>query len=260
MRTPIPLVLLVLNSAVALPQEQVIHTIAPGVGYRDTEGGSFIDVQETDDGYIVEQFVSAEDADNNIAPDSRAINFGASFSYEGWVKFTFDEFEQSRWIQLKFNPFSEPGGVAGFAGRSWMLPPPLHLFGRDYEFHVLWEGGCDIQALCRNATTSFEYSVMPVEAPLDGDFNYDNRVDFVDFVILSTNFESRTNIAVLTWRDGDVNFDKRVDFDDFQILLENYGTVRESPAAAVPEPAAAVLLGMVLLGVGAVRHRRLPVS
>ena len=245
--------------SLCLAQQEIVHTIElpkSGVGRTDTPLGSFIDVKQTDDGFIVEQFVSAADADNERLQPHRAIDFQASFHQEGWVRFTFDQFVESRWISLDFAPFGEVGGVSGGVGRSWRLAPVDNLpegLVKNRSFHVSWEGGCGGEIFCRDVTTFFEYSVVPIEPPLPADFNFDDKIDGEDFLILSDNFRARS-VKPLFHR-GDATLNGRVEFDDFLILSANYGAVREPPAAAVPEPVSA-LLGMALLGIGAFRRRR----
>jgi hypothetical protein len=52
-----------------------------------------------------------------------------------------------------------------------------------------------------------------------GDANLDRRIDFADFLLLSSNF-GRDDAA---WGDGDFNGDQQVNFADFLVLSENFG-------------------------------------
>lgn len=70
-----------------------------------------------------------------------------------------------------------------------------------------------------------------------GDSDFDGRVTFADFLILSSNFE-REGAA---WPDGDFNWDKRVDFADFLVLADNFGA-DATTMTSVPEPDTSYLL------------------
>ena len=95
-----------------------------------------------------------------------------------------------------------------------------------------------------------------VDPPIPGDFTFDDRVAFDDFLILSRWFDREPDTDVLpAYHRGDADLDADVDFDDFRILADNYGAVREA-TAAVPEPTSAMLLALGLLGFGASRRHR----
>ena len=94
-----------------------------------------------------------------------------------------------------------------------------------------------------------------------GDANFDQTVNFADFVILSNNFGLTNRL----WDQGDFNLDGVVSFADFVILSNNFG-LSASPeelaamnafgATHVPEPTSLTLCA-VGLGVLAWRHRRM---
>ncbi len=76
-----------------------------------------------------------------------------------------------------------------------------------------------------------------------GDANLDLAVDLIDLSALATNFNSNAG-----WAGGNFNTDEIVDLIDLSLLATNFGT-----GVAVPEPAAASLLGLAALGL--VRRR-----
>ncbi len=55
---------------------------------------------------------------------------------------------------------------------------------------------------------------------IDGDANYDGKVNFSDYLVLSQNF-GKTNAA---WEEGDFTKDLVVNFSDYLILSANFGT------------------------------------
>jgi len=78
---------------------------------------------------------------------------------------------------------------------------------------------------------------------LQGDANFDGRVNLNDFNVLAANFGTT---GTATWQTGDFNFDGNVNLNDFNLLAANFGQVIARPgvsggdwsalASAVPEP------------------------
>lgn len=88
---------------------------------------------------------------------------------------------------------------------------------------------------------------------LDGDSNIDGTVNITDFALLA----SRFNTPAVKWSESDYNFDGVTNIGDFALLASNFN--QSAPAdlprgAAVPEPAAATLIG--LAGAGLLARRR----
>ena len=83
---------------------------------------------------------------------------------------------------------------------------------------------------------------ITIMATLPGDANLDGTVDVNDLTVVLTNFGATGAV----WSQGNFNYDGRVDLDDLTILLAEFGQTVAAPrsAAAVPEPAAIVLLGI----------------
>ena len=76
-----------------------------------------------------------------------------------------------------------------------------------------------------------------------GDINRNGKVDFADFLVVSHNFARSSDS--FSYSDGDVTFDNKVGFADFLVVSENFGRSTVPQAAAVPEPADGLLLGIV---------------
>ena len=77
---------------------------------------------------------------------------------------------------------------------------------------------------------------------LPGDANLDGRVDINDLTIVLGHYGQ----TGLTWTQGEFTGDGTVDINDLTIVLANYanggGLAAGTGLAAVPEPAAAILL------------------
>jgi hypothetical protein len=92
-----------------------------------------------------------------------------------------------------------------------------------------------------------------IPSPRGGDANGDSVVNAADFFLISDNLSDGVPLGTM----GDVDIDGEVTFNDFHIWKQ------AAPAAvlaelgfAVPEPAGAMLLGVLLLGLGAASRRR----
>ena len=82
---------------------------------------------------------------------------------------------------------------------------------------------------------------------LPGDANGDSKVDINDLSVVLTNYDK----SGMSWINGDFNGDGKVDINDLSIVLTNYDKTAGASAAgmaAVPEPASAILLTMLLPG------------
>jgi hypothetical protein len=93
-----------------------------------------------------------------------------------------------------------------------------------------------------------------VEAPyLAGDFQEDHDVDGPDLTRWRTNFGLS---ASATHMQGNADFDGDVDGADFLVWQRQVGmTSATATSTAVPEPAAALLVGVALVGPARFRHR-----
>jgi hypothetical protein len=115
-------------------------------------------------------------------------------------------------------------------------------------------------------------SAVLVRTTLAGDANLDGTVDFNDLVKLAQNYNAQVSSTTESWwTHGDFNYDGSVDFNDLVKLAQNYnGALPAAPAdlstgfqqdfaralAQVPEPGAAVLVGIALCGLGRRRRSR----
>lgn len=150
-------------------------------------------------------------------------------------------------VVTQFNPLDVPHGFP-IVGEYVIQPSPrgAPVFAIGLQARCAIHGGS-----CSDfGTYRLQYSVEVIPEPLPGDANVDGKVAFDDFVTLSNNYGD----ILQPWSRGDFNLDRKVDFEDFQIFANNYGTVRETPPAAVPEPASEILFSLGLL-IGAVLRR-----
>lgn len=77
----------------------------------------------------------------------------------------------------------------------------------------------------------------------NADFNGDGMVDGGDFLVWQRGVNGPASLEA-----GDANDDGVVNGLDLAIWKEQFGTIRESATAAIPEPAAIAILGVALLG------------
>lgn len=91
-----------------------------------------------------------------------------------------------------------------------------------------------------------EFLALSEVQKLNGDHDFNNSVEFGDFLLVSTSFGESRN-----WSGGDFNGNGLVDFADFLILSFNFGKTFEgdsaAAAASVPEPSTALLVLMSLV-------------
>ena len=100
---------------------------------------------------------------------------------------------------------------------------------------------------------------------LQGDANFDGRVNLNDFNVLAANFGTT---GTATWQTGDFTFDGNVNLNDFNLLAANFGQVIGGPSAslspgdwsalasAVPEPTVGFVALGALAALGTRRRRR----
>ncbi len=88
---------------------------------------------------------------------------------------------------------------------------------------------------------------------LPGDFDGNKKVEFADFLVLSSNFGQDGK----TYAEGNADGAGKVEFADFLILSDNFGS-SSAAASAVPEPSSLILLlvGFVALARGRSRSFR----
>ena len=103
---------------------------------------------------------------------------------------------------------------------------------------------------------SVDGTAVLVRYTYSGDANLDGKVDTLDFNNLASNFGGSGKL----WTQADFNYDGVVDTLDFNFLASNFGQSLPEDAALsaslVPEPAAALLLGMTAAAAALRRGRR----
>ncbi len=97
---------------------------------------------------------------------------------------------------------------------------------------------------------------------LNGDSDFNDAVEFADFLLLSTNFGQPA-----VWTAGDFDGGGVVDFADFLLLADNFGdtfaangVLSEAELASVPEPSAGIMLTICLLFGSGIRRSRYQVA
>ncbi len=85
--------------------------------------------------------------------------------------------------------------------------------------------------------------------PSNGDIDGNGRVEFADFLVLSTNFGQEADAA-----GGDIDCNGSVEFADFLVLSANFG--QDVAAAPVPEPNGILVLLIGMVSASFLRKRR----
>lgn len=134
------------------------------------------------------------------------------------------------------------------------------------------DGDCDLQDINSLATVIFLEDHEPpfdltnddlvnlddlgvfldVTDRINGDADFNGRVEFADFLQLSGNFGSDNAL----WSEGDFNADGSVAFADFLILSGNFGMGEIAAQQSVPEPQSATFASLALLFATFWRRRR----
>lgn len=229
----------------------------PELGRIDDEdgSGSYIDIQEKVDGYTVEIFLEAG--------DRKSPFFTTRWDVDGWTEIEFQRVEIESFTETSpfytdyFDPFNNPGSES-ITPKTVQLQPGPDI---DYGFSFSIEGRCQIienDPCDQSGRYLIEYSVNEMAAPLIGDFNYDNKVNFSDFLILADGVKDNIP-GPAKWRNGDIDFNEKVDFEDFLAFRDNYGAERTAgTVASIPEPSGLSLaLTLSLLCVGSLRRQQI---
>lgn len=107
--------------------------------------------------------------------------------------------------------------------------------------------GADVDLACGQDLAPFFAELNS----LVGDIDFDGKVAFSDFLVLSDNFGNAGSYSA-----GDLNCGGSVDFADFLILSDAFGNSVGAEATSVPEPNALSMFGLGLLFVGLLRRKR----
>ena len=226
---------------------QIERDLRPGIGFHQpADSESFLEVTRTTDGYRVRTFV--HELSSRVVEIEERIGEPSSFfhgwnSGDDWLLFRADESRHS-------DPNHPMSLLLAFAG--WdTIPEGFEFVLEPHErARLFFAANADWSP--PNSLYTLEYSLIPIPAPLPGDFNFSGTADVEDFLVLQENFGNSVNSIThepLRWIDGDADFDDRVTVRDFLILSKNFGATN---LATVPEPASMLLL---LTSVGLLLHR-----
>jgi len=235
-----------------------------GKHQKSAELAGFTEILSTDDGHRVEiqTFSNLDRIDLSVRWDSgeeklwnRISSVDMTLNGQNYVDVAEEYFSV---INIHFDPWRRPGGNAfPIPGDSIVFQPGPE----EFDSIVLlpcWD--CEEPVPEAGNHAVFEYSIEKIPAPLAADFNYDDRVDFLDFLTLSTSFgfrpEDVTANMPMHFR-GDADLNGVTEFDDFLILREMFGATRVQ-AAAIPEPSGLAVFAFALAALATIRRRRYP--
>ena len=106
-----------------------------------------------------------------------------------------------------------------------------------------------------NSVLTFPIAFEVLAPSFDGDFDFDNDVDGVDFLTWQRGFGNGTTFA-----EGDANRSRNIDSADLALWQGEYGSSTVTVVTQVPEPGSLVLLlGMGVLRSSSVRRKRLSI-
>jgi hypothetical protein len=109
---------------------------------------------------------------------------------------------------------------------------------RTFNFNTV---GMQFGATASNAPDAAVFFDMNISVSLPGDFSFDGSVDAADYVLWrSTVGEAGTSLA------ADGNGNNIIDAGDYNVWRSNFGAQPGAASTAVPEPATAFLLCVVL--------------
>jgi len=110
-----------------------------------------------------------------------------------------------------------------------------------------------------DSMTTLGLNSNPAAGLFPGDADRNGDVDISDFGALSAHWFDAPVAATTPglWDKGDFDNNGDIDISDFGALSASWNSgIAPAPISAVPEPAAAVLFGLALLGLGSRRVRR----
>ena len=119
------------------------------------------------------------------------------------------------------------------------VPPTNSLFDLNMDDVI---NTADLDEWLSLAATANGYS----SAYLRGDTELDRDIDLSDYNTLATNFDPSGTYGPYLWQDGNFDGDDNIDLSDYNALASNFQPLGYG-AAAVPEPASALLALLALL-------------
>lgn len=238
---------------VPVPTAQVDFQVSPGIGKFQQAGDNVLLVEEIQDGLRIRSvqtgppYTGCEQCGEIDEVPTMLVSWEADS--DQWYTFhatitsvnstgdrvsasdVIASLESDDGLTFGSNRILSPKPEAGNYSFTWPFPAGSESFG---EVSLAWE-----------------FTVVPIDAPIPGDADGDGTVGFRDFLALATSFGKEG----LGWNGGDFNLNGTTDFLDFLTLANQFGMTSEQ-IAAVPEPSATMLLFVGSLCCAAIRKRR----